>query len=436
MNGDQTVFDSKEYKKSRVSYMMECTFEYFVALLVADAYLSNLLTAIGMSDSLVGMVSSLASLAFIFQLLSMFLIKRITNTKAVASIIHLTGRMFFVALYFIPFFNFIPVGYKGLAAMICITIGYLGNYSVTTIIYRWGNSFVPPARRGIFSSTKEMLSLICGMIFTLIMGQAVDYYSKLGKDDYAFILLGITILIATVSDFICLMIMKKEHTEAVAVKSEPIRHAIKALSKNRSYINLVVLECMYKSALYVIAGFLGTFKLKELGMTVGLVSIVSIVANAVRVLVSRPLGRFSDKTSYVTGITLGLVFKGVSYLFIIFIKPELWWMIIGYQILSNMSVAATNQNMMNSVYCYVEKEHFVQATAIKNCLAGIVGFVTSLISVAIVRVVQGADGTGTMNIFGVEIYVQQFLAILALGLTVIAFLFAQLVVRKQKIIGK
>ena len=69
MNNDHGMYDSKEYKKSRFAYMMECTFEYFVTLLIADAYLSNLLTAIGMSDSMIGTVSSLASLAFIFQLL-------------------------------------------------------------------------------------------------------------------------------------------------------------------------------------------------------------------------------------------------------------------------------------------------------------------------------------------------------------------------------
>lgn len=436
MNSDQTLFDSKEYKKSRVAYMMECTFEYFVAMLIADAYLSNLLIAIGMSDSMVGMVSSFASLAFIFQLISMVLVKKITNTKTVPTIIHLVGRLFFVTLYFIPFFDFIPADYKGITAMVCIFIGYIGNYSVTTIIFKWGNSFVCPTKRATFASTKEMLSLICGMIFTFAMGQVVDYYSRLGNEDAAFIFLGITILVATAADFICLMIMKKEYTKTEVARSEPILQVVKKLSKNRSYVNLVILECMYKSALYVIAGFLGTFKLKELGMTVGLVSIVGIVANVVRVFVSRPLGRFSDKTSYSTGIALGLVFKGISYLFIIFITPELWWLMIGYQILSNMSLAATNQNFLNSVYSYVDKEHFVQATAIKNCIAGVVGFLTSMISAAIVGIVQGEDGTGMMSFFGMDIYVQQFLAILSLALTVVAFLFAQLVVRKQKIVGR
>ena len=109
MNNEHGMYDSKEYKKSRFAYMMECTFEYFVTLLIADAYLSNLLTAIGMSDSMIGTVSSLASLAFIFQLLSMFLVQRLTNTKTIPSLIHLVGRMFFVTLYFIPFFDFVAI---------------------------------------------------------------------------------------------------------------------------------------------------------------------------------------------------------------------------------------------------------------------------------------------------------------------------------------
>ena len=38
--------------------MAQCTFEYFVSLLVADAFLAKLLTEIGMNDFLVGIISS------------------------------------------------------------------------------------------------------------------------------------------------------------------------------------------------------------------------------------------------------------------------------------------------------------------------------------------------------------------------------------------
>ena len=63
-------YNSPEYKRSRAAYMAQCTFEYFVSLLVADAFLAKVLTALGMSDFLVGIISSFISLSFVFQLLS------------------------------------------------------------------------------------------------------------------------------------------------------------------------------------------------------------------------------------------------------------------------------------------------------------------------------------------------------------------------------
>jgi len=68
MEQNKAVYSDKSYKRSRNAYRMECTFEYFVTLLVADAYLAKVLSSIGMSDALIGVVSSFVSLAFLFQL--------------------------------------------------------------------------------------------------------------------------------------------------------------------------------------------------------------------------------------------------------------------------------------------------------------------------------------------------------------------------------
>ena len=412
---------------------MECTFEYFVAILIADAYLSNMLTAIGMPDSMVGIVSSITSLAFCFQLITMLLVQRVTNTKMFASLVHLVGRMFFVTLYFIPFFDFIPDESKRVVAVVCIVAGYFGNYVVTSMIYNWGNSFVHPTKRATFSATKEMLSLACGMAFTFVMGQAVDYYTAKGDTNASFIFLGIVILISTIADFICLMIMSKERRRQEKQEVEPMGKVIKHLFQNKSFVYLIVLDCLHKVGLYSIAGFMGTFKLKELGMTVGLVSIVSMISSGARFAVSRPLGRFSDKTSFVTGITLGLLIEAVGYVFILLATPQMWWMIIGYQVLYNISLAATSQNLLNSVYSYVDKDHFVQAVSIKNCFSGIIGFLASLVGGTIVRAIQGESGEGLFSLFGIELYAQQVLAIIALSLTLISFIFAQCVMRKQKV---
>ena len=439
MNNEHGIYDSAEYRKSRFAYKMECTFEYFVALLIADAYLASLLTAIGMPDSMVGVVSSAASLLFCFQLLTMVFVQRIKNVKLFATVVHIVGRLFYVTLYLIPFFGFIPREYKSAVAIVCIILGYFGYYLVTSMIYKWGNSFVHPSKRATFSATKEMLSLICGMAFTFTMGQLIDtkytVYNAAGEaqiTEMGFILIAATIFVAIVLDMICLLLMKKEDDHHQIEEVEPIRKVVGDLFKNKSFVYLVILDCLHKAAMYSFAGFVGTFKLKELAMSVGTITIVGVVSNGVRFLASRPLGRFSDKTSFATGITLGLIIKALGYIFVIFISPDTWWMIAGYQILYNVSVGATSQNLLNAVYSYVDKDHFVQATSIKNCLSGVLGFLVSLGAGAILSAIQSSE-TGMLEIFGVSLYAQQVLAIIALVLTIIAFVFAQCVVRKRKV---
>ncbi len=57
MTSAKNQFDTPAYRRSRA-------FEYFVSLLVADAFLATLLKQIGLSDVLIGIISSFIMLAF------------------------------------------------------------------------------------------------------------------------------------------------------------------------------------------------------------------------------------------------------------------------------------------------------------------------------------------------------------------------------------
>ena len=74
-NTQNQLYESSAYKRSRAAYKWECTFEYFVALLVGDAFLAKLLTYIGFSESATGIISSLITLAFLFQLVAVFVVQ-------------------------------------------------------------------------------------------------------------------------------------------------------------------------------------------------------------------------------------------------------------------------------------------------------------------------------------------------------------------------
>ena len=99
------IYDSKEYKRSRIAYTMQATFEYLITIFISDAFLAKLLTSIGISDSVIGIISSIITIAFLFQLLAIFLVDKIKRNKQAALIFTTSSQLFFMVLYLIPFFS-------------------------------------------------------------------------------------------------------------------------------------------------------------------------------------------------------------------------------------------------------------------------------------------------------------------------------------------
>ena len=174
------VYSSAEYRKTRIAYISEVTFEYFVSLLVTDAYLANLLRYMGIGDGMIGIISSLISFAFLFQLVAVVAVKHIVNVKRTAIFFHFASQLFFMSLFLVPFLP-MPSEYKTVVVIACVLIAYFGNYLVTSVIFKWAMSYVDSRKRASFGATKEMVSLITGMVFTLVIGFVLDEFSDSGN---------------------------------------------------------------------------------------------------------------------------------------------------------------------------------------------------------------------------------------------------------------
>ena len=318
LDQNQLDYNSAPYKRSRKSYLIECAFEYFVALLVSDAFLVKLLQDIGMDDATIGIMASLISLAFVFQLFSIFVVQRISNTKAFAITFHFASQLFFMALYFIPFLPAVEnSGYKHVLAVICIMVAYFGNYLVTSVIYKWGNSFVEPHHRARYCASKEMVSLISGMVVTLIIGYVMDYFEAINNLHGGFIFAACGIMVFSICDFTCLMLIKNEKRSKEEVKRSivPLSEVMRNTLGNKNFLSVLLLAALWDIAKGISIGFLGTYRLNphELALTVGAVQIINMIGNMARFALSRPFGKFSDKYSYAKGIELAMVIATVSF---------------------------------------------------------------------------------------------------------------------------
>lgn len=202
-------FNSSQYKNSRRSYIAQCTVEYFVSLLVTDAFLAKLLSNIGISDSLVGIISSFITLAFVIQLMSIFLVRIKTSTKKLVMIFDTVSIFFFMLLYLVPFMP-ISKTHKTVVVIISILLAYLGKYLILSLCFKWANSYVDPSKRASYSAVKEMISLFLGMIFTAIIGYIIDKFESVNNMNGAFLFIATAMLILNISNFICLALIKKD----------------------------------------------------------------------------------------------------------------------------------------------------------------------------------------------------------------------------------
>ena len=429
---EQKNFNKPAYKRSRWAYTFECAFEYFISLMVADAFLATLLTEMGLSDAVIGVISSLISVAFLFQLFAILVVQHIHNVKRVAVPVHCISQLFFLVLYLLPFFN-IPAQFRTAVIVGCLLVAYFGNYLVTSVIFNWGNSYVDPNTRANFAATKEIISLISGVVVSLTMGWAFDGFVARGDINGGFLFIAAMMLLMNIGDFVCLMMIKNRKTEKKdAEPAEPFWQVIRMLFVNRGFVCSVVLHALWSISVYMTVGFMGTYKTKELLLSVGAVQIINIVACLMRALFSKPIARYADKRSYAKGIRLGMTIAAAGYLVNMFTTPSMWWLVILYTVLYHVACAGTSQNMMNMVYSYVDRKYFVQASAIKYSVSGLCGFGASMLASRILNAVQQGGNT----FLGISIYGQQLLSAISLVLVLIAILFVKLVVEKQKIIAK
>ncbi len=419
------LFNSKAYKISRQSYIWQCTFEYFVSLLVTDAFLAKLLSNMGISDSVTGIISSLVSFAFLFQLFTIFIVQKITNVKRISVFFDSLSTLLFMSLYLLPFLS-LSKEVKTFLVIAAVVLAYFSKYLVASIIFKWANSYVDPGKRGSYSAIKEMVSLATGMIFTFAVGQIIDRYEALNNLEGGFIFIAAAILILSICNFITLMLIKDKKEEKTV--QTPMREVLENTLGNKNFRSVIIMSVIQYIGVYMVVGFLGTYKTKDLLMTVGAVQIINIAANAFRFAFSMPIGKYSNKRGFTKGAELGFSIMALAFLSLIFCNLNRWWLIIVYTILYNVGVAGTNANMMNIVYSYVKSEYFVQASAIKNSISGIVGFLTSLVAGKILSAIQQRGNL----IFSMRINGQQVLALISFLLMTGLVLYTHFVVAKQK----
>ena len=422
------MYEMKEkdvYKTSRLLYIIEAALEYFVAIAVAGVYLAKLTSYIGIPDSVTGILSSFVSLGCGFQIIAVFLAHK-KPVKRWVTALHLISQTLFALLYLVPVFP-LTKQFKTVAFIILLLSAQIIHNIVNAPKIHWYMSLVDDQKRGRFTANKEIVSLLGGMVFSYLMGATMDYYQERDDMRTAFIIGGITIFVLMLLHT-CTLVFSEEKPAEKTEKTS-IRAEIKSFIKDKTLFKIVLISVLWNIAHYVTTPFMGTYQNNELGFSLTLAATITMVGSFVRVLCSKPLGRFADKHSFTKMLIICYVIEACAFAVNMFTTPTNGKILYTvYHLLYVAGMAGINSAVINLIYDYVDEERRTGALAIKQSFAGIAGFLTTLVVSPLVSYIQGNGN----QLFGISIYAQQVLSAISLLGTLGLLVYMLTVIRKIK----
>ena len=396
---------SKDLKRGQFMYICEAALEYLISILVCGSFLATLTGALGFSDSLTGILSSVISLGCVFQMLSVFFRRKRVKWFVIA--MSVTNQILFMLLYIIPIFD-IPGRIK--------TILFVGFIFAAYFIYNiahpkkinWLMSLVEDGFRGVFTANKEIVSLICGMTFTYVMGALIDHFSAKNEMRTALILSACVIFVLMLLHTLTMMLTPE--TEQPKTQAKNIFHCVKDVFKNKAVMKVTMVFVLYSIAAYAAGPFYGTYLIGELALSLKTISILSIASSLVRIFVSRFWGRYADRTSFSNMIQKCFLILAAGYGCVAMAVPENGiWMFALYYMCSGIAMGGINSALINMIYDYVGIEQRADSLAVCQASSGLIGFLSTIVASMFVAYVQGNGN----RILGISMYAQQAVSVIA-----------------------
>ncbi len=425
---DNSSFTHDKYGKTRILYIIEACVENFISVLITGAYLATLTLSLGISDSLTAVLSSIISLSYLFQVVSIYLAHKKPVKRWVLPI-QLIAHIMFASIYLLPVLN-IKRG-----ASIILFMLLLGGYTLKSVIQpiklNWFYSLVSPKKRGTFTAVMTAISVIGQMLFTLFASGMFDYFVNSGNERGAFISLTITMFILIVMDIIPLFFSKEKPEEEPIKKAESPFKSVSLVIKNKRFVYFLIIGVLSSLASGILVPFLYTYQINELGFSLSFIAIIEMIVNIVRVGALFLFGRVSAKRPSVFMLRLSAAIRLISIVLVTLSSPINGAILFTlYRIFSIIEQSASAIGTRNLEFELVEDEHRTSAISIYTIATGLSSF---LVTLAVTPLVSSIQANGGITIFGISLYAQQFLGLASLGLVVILNIFTNICYKKLKV---
>jgi len=437
----------QDMKSSRIYFTTADSAAQTITQLAGGTFIAALLTHSGISDSHIGIITSLVSLAALSQLFLINIFKRIKKYKLLVCSTALVRSLFGI-LFLIPLFKFNSVINEILMIILYFT-GQIFVQIASPASQDWIASLVPSRLRGKYFSIKDSVVVFVISVLMLVCAVALDFYEK-SDIVTGFTIMSIVIFLLTIINFVALSKMKEPKTSYLnengkemhgrlakrvkeseeEEKAQSIISEIKEAFQNHRFRKFFKLQCIYILAFYICIPFNSSYLIKDMALPYTFIMLVTFFVSLYRVYFMPRLGRMADRYGMAKILRFTMLSLGLNFLcFAITMPFNAYPMYILSSIFNSTAWSFINIGLFGIQLDFFKSEKRMIWLTITSSISGLFGFIASIIGGILLSFLQKQD----LQLFGQKIYAQQILNLIGFLIILIVVYYIKHHIETEKV---
>jgi MFS family permease len=349
--------------------------------LTGGAFLVAMALLMGASNFQIGLLASLPTFTNLFQLASIWLVRKFNNRRAVAVICGLLARVPLVIVGILPFLvspeNFVSslIGLLFIYYLFGSIAGPSWNSWVKDLVHEksLGEYF---SRRGSYTQT---LNVVLNVLLALLVDYIKTNHPTAEADTYA-----IMFIVGGVFGIIGALILARVQEPQSFLKKENLFKQVLQPLRDPNFKRLLIFNSAWVFALNIATPFFTVFMLKTLNISLSYVIGLSIISQVFSILTIRAWGMYSDRYSNKTIIAIGAplyIACLIAWCFVgIYTKQYMnIILLVSVHIVTGISTAGINLSLTNIGLKLAPKESAIVYLTCKNIITSIFSSIAPII---------------------------------------------------------
>ncbi|PWG82244.1 MFS transporter [Pararcticibacter amylolyticus] len=272
-----------------------------MVVFTGGAFLVAMAVHMGASNFQLGVLAALPTFSSIFQLVSIWLVQRFKNRRAIAVLSNFFARFPLIVIGLLPILFTAGTSIKVLIFLLFFHY-YPGSIAGASW-NSWMKDMVPAKQLGAYFSHRSRLTQSLNVILSLFVALSLDYL-KARHPEYMMSAYSGMFLIGGGFGLLSVFLLSRTPEPATAMVNDSIFKLLKKPLKDKNFRSLLTFNSLWAFSLNLATPFFSVYMMKTIGLPLSYIIALGIVCQISSILSIKMWGRYSDRYSNKTIINI------------------------------------------------------------------------------------------------------------------------------------